>query len=167
MLKRALLAALIAGLPSGASAQWIFKAEESAFGSSGNIVAFGANSFVALAFRCDNDEISAIFITPEEVDTKTAETFSVLNPKLLLRVDSEEIVELTSYPEARDGKLVVIAYVERPFLESVKESKKRVSVALKVGDKLFHEGAIPAAGSTKALTSFLDACSVGKEATAQ
>lgn len=158
---------LLAGLLISASpshAEWHYQGEKSAFGSQGNHLALGYNGLYGFGFRCDQDEVAGIFITPEDLDDDGAKSLTFLFPMLLVRVDNLDPHEHFGIVESANGKLRVSATISNNLLEEVRDAKRRIAVAIRMSDKTFHETSIPARGSTSALRSFLANCEVRDEA---
>lgn len=144
---------------SGVSAQWHYQAEESAFGTGGVQLAMTGNQNYGFGVRCSGGNIEAVFLTPDDsFDATTVEMANVTVPKLMIRFDQEQVMELDSSIVLNEGKAGVIAAVETDFIEAVGEAKSRVSVALKLLGEIYHENNFNVRGSTKAAGQLMDAC---------
>ncbi len=145
---------------STANAQWLFQTQENAFEPSKSMhIALTAAGDYALGLRCQNGEMSAIFITSE-----TIEDVSVLNalkPELLIRIDQNEIFAFPTLLEARDNKLTASVTDEEKIssvFEEGKKAKKRISVAIKMLAETYHPTNFNVRGSTKSITELQANC---------
>lgn len=165
-MKRWLLGAASAGaliFVAPAQAEWYYQGEKSAFGTQGTHMALGHNGLYAFGFRCDQDDVAGIFITPEDLDDASAEGLTFLAPKLLIRVDDRAVHEHFGVVESANGKLRVSVTVRPSLLEQVRDAKRRIAVAIRMSDRTFHEASFSARGSTSALRSFLANCDISED----
>jgi hypothetical protein len=163
-LKRYVLAMPILAFTTAAQGQWIFKKEENAFDEKkGSHIAITANSAgYALGARCLAAEPSLAFVTNEKgVDSKTASSMNSLSPKILFRIDQNTVLEIAADMESRDGTLVATVDNEgeaTTVMSQIVNAKQRVAVALKLGDKTFHNVNFNVQGSGRTVKQVLDAC---------
>lgn len=157
-MKRAslLLAFVLAGTP--AFAQWHYQGEDSAFGSSGTHIAVTANGVYGFGLRCQNGDVAAVYITPEDATQDQAAAISLGGAKLLVRVDDLPPHELGGEIESYNGKLRMSVPVESALTSQLRDAKRRIAVAISGGGELYHEGNFSARGSTKAIERVLKGC---------
>jgi hypothetical protein len=143
-LKRLVLAIPVFAIASAAQGQWLFKKEENAFDDkkATHIAITGNSAGYALGARCLSSEASFAFVTTEKgLDSKTASSMSLLGPKLLFRIDQNTVLETSADIEYRDGTLVASTENETDaitIMTQILSAKQRIAVALKLGDKTFH-----------------------------
>ena len=140
-----------------ASASWVYQGEKSAFGGAGTHLVLTFNSGYGFGFRCDDDGAKTVFITPETASNADMAQSVVLGT-LLVRVDSGEVRNADAVPDSAANHLRLTAQYGPEILPEVRNAKRKVSVAVKVGSKILHETSFPAKGVKDALAKFINAC---------
>jgi hypothetical protein len=153
-----LAAILLLASGNRAMSQWFYQGEDSAFGGIGSHLAFTWIGNYFFGFRCDKSGPLAIFGTPEKVNDSDLAFSTDMEKKLLVRVDKNSVHELEALLDTTDTELKSVAGVLRPLLEEIMKGKKRVSVALRIDEQVIHEKSFNTAGSTKAVSQFLENC---------
>lgn len=158
-----LAAILVLSACISADAQWLYQGGDSAFGGTGTKIAATSNLNYVFAFRCDEAGPVAVYLTPETLDNSDVAALSVRS-QILMRVDDGEVSKIFALPDSADRRLRVTSIGVMPgFLETVRDARKRISVAIAVGDRVIHEQSFSASGSTKAISQFLKACPVDSD----
>lgn len=151
------LLALVAS-SSAAFSQWVYNGEESAFGGAGVHLVVTAHKEYLFGFRCYEDETLALFVTPEHISEQDAAELSDLSPEFLIRVDDNDVDVELAYADRANEKLRLTREVPLKLLLQVRDAKRRVAVAFRVDDRVFHEQSFTARGSTSALRKFIANC---------
>lgn len=153
-------------LPRSAYANWAFSTNENAFDETQSMhVALTANlQGYALGLRCKGSEPSLVLITPEKVSSEDETNIQYINaasPKLLLRVDKNEIHKLDVDFNVVDGSFSGLADDSDElleFFEEAKNAKTRISAAFEVLGKNMHASNFSVRGSTKNIALLQKAC---------
>lgn len=152
------VAAWLAALAAPASAQWLYQGEESAFGDRGSHKVITANDTYGFGFRCEETGSAAVYVTPEELSNSEAETLALGFPRLMIRVDDLPPHDLMGFVDSTQNRLRITATVDQPVVEQIRDAKKRVAVAIRKEDRVFHESSFGVRGSTAQVGKFLAAC---------
>ncbi|MDL2409960.1 hypothetical protein PY650_30960 [Rhizobium calliandrae] len=149
-------AALLFGV-GYAHAGWLYKGEASAFGGAGSQIVLVVNDRYGFGVRCDGGVVTTIYLTPEEVSEKEFENATAAGT-LMVKIDDLAPLTADATPDSADGHLRVSAEFNDDLLNELKAAKHRVAVAIKLGDRIFHESTFVAQGASKALGQFISAC---------
>lgn len=156
----ATMIALVLG-PSVAHAQWLHQEQGGAFDDKKMQIAVTAMGNYGFGFRCTGgDDLTAIFLTPEEATDSALETLNLLKPQLLLRVDDLKPHEISASAESTDKGLGVMAEVAGDVAREVRDGAKRVSIAVRVMGEIYHETEFSLRGSTSSISKLMEACGV-------
>jgi hypothetical protein len=155
--------ALLGVIASPANADWIFKKEENAFDDTKStfIALTATGSSYALGVRCISGELSILMITPEAIKQETASTMNLLSPKILLRVDSNPVIEADASVEEVNGKLSVLLDDNEKVRQAAGQiivSKNRIAVALKAIDRNFHNQNFSSRNAGRNIRRVIDGC---------
>jgi hypothetical protein len=140
-----------------ANADWFYKGEASAFGGAGSQIVYTSNKSYGLALRCDEGSVATIYMTPEEGTQKQYEDVGATGT-LMVKIDDLAPLTADATPDVADGHVRVTAQFNDDLLNQLKGAKRRVSVAIKIGEQIFHESTFEAQGAPKALGKFINAC---------
>ena len=157
--KLVVAAILVPLLGTAASAQWITRSQGGAFDDGAMHIALTAKGRYGLGLRCQPGEIKIVFMTPEKVDDSS--TISIMNaagPKLRLRVDKGEILELDATVDDVEEKLLVVADGDLDLFKKIRDAKSSVSTVVTVLGQNFHETTFNARGGGKAITKLIKDC---------
>lgn len=146
-------------LSTPAQAQWLYQDKESAFGDDTLHIALTASGSYAFGLRCKAGTFDAIFITPEQAEGSFG-MLNMLKPKLRIRVDDQDIQNFDGEIENADGKVVILAAIERSLAEAIRDARRRVAVVIEVLGQRFHEQSFNVRGSTNAVGKVLAKCGV-------
>lgn len=152
--------AIVAGLLSvstSAYGQWLYQSRESAFGDDTLHIALTASGLYGFGLRCRNGTFEAVYITPE----KFGESIGLLNalrPQLRIRIDNQGVLDFDAELEDAEGKLAVLAEIDRSLAEAVRDARRRVAVVVEVLGERFHEKSFNVRGSTKAVGKVIADC---------
>jgi len=164
-IKLAVGAALLGVLfTSAANAQWIYQGNESAFGDNAMHVAVTGVGDYGFGFRCKGGDVEAVYITPDR-SFNSDEAYTMANvtrPKLRVRVDDQEIVDLEAQISDADGKASIIAAANKELLVATRDAKKRVAVVLELLGENYHEQSFNVRGSTKSINSVIEGCGLSE-----
>lgn len=158
-MKAIIVAAIMSAAPGIASAQWMYQESGGAF--DGNALHLGAVSAgpYGFALRCRTaDTLEMVFLTPELVDTDTAELMALTFPKILFRVDDLEPFEIEAIAHSQEGLLSLTGEAPPEVLDQVAGANRRIAVAVRVLDEVYHETDFTARGSTAAANSVRSGC---------
>ena len=147
---------------SNAHAQWIYEGDESAFGDSNSLkIAMTGNYAYGFGFRCQFGEIEATFITPDKsLDSETVKNINLLDVYLLYRVDDNKPYEIDASLFLNDGAAQFEAKALPEMIDDLIGAKRKVSVAIKMFDKIFHEQTFSAKYSTSVGVKFKENCNL-------
>ena len=157
-IKMLALAGLIAGASAPAYAQWLYQAEQSAFGDDGVHMAMTGSGNYGFGIRCQNGELAAILLTPEDIKAEDAAAFAYVSTYLLLRIDDNPPHKIGTDIDTVDGKLRAWATVDRPIAVEISEARRRVAVAIEFGDSRYHEQTYGVRGSTNSMNKLISNC---------
>lgn len=160
MLKSILVGAMLVCSANAAFAQWVMQRYGGEFDESPTYIALTAMpGGYALGFRCNENELKIVLVTPEEVDDDdTLRLMNLASPKLRLRVDGGAIISLDAELHEAKGDLTVLADVDDALVRSVASARSKVSVVLTVIGQNFHEKSFGVRGSSAAIGSLLSKC---------
>lgn len=153
----AALSAAVYFVAGTASASWIYQGEKSAFGGSGTHIVLTGKGGYGFGFRCDKEGIKAVYLTPEKVTSADLEGKDLAG-QLLIRVDGNEVHAEPAEVDSASDKLRLSAGVEPAILKEIRSGKKKVAVAVKVGETVLHEASFPTQGAKDALSKFINGC---------
>lgn len=151
------IAAGLLSVSTSAQAQWLYQGQESAFGDDTMHVALTALGPYALGLRCKAGTFEAVYITPERSDEGLS-MLNMLKPQLRVRVDNQSVLDLDAELEDADGKLVVLAEIDRSLAEAVRDARRRVAVVVEVLGQRYHERSFNVRGSTNAVGKVMANC---------
>lgn len=161
MLRLFIAALVLAASSLTASAQWVSDSEGGAFDNDATHLALTVSGDYVFGLRCRNDNLEAVFITPERVDDpKDIEAMNTVGPKLRVRVDKGEIMSFDATAHEVKGTLGVVAEVDEDLFLEVMDADGSISVVITMKSDNFHETKFTARGSTKALEEVADGCGI-------
>lgn len=142
---------------ASANAQWFYQEkEESAFSEEKVHLLLSMSEGRGFGFRCRDGSSELMFMLEERMEE--TDTLNAIQPKLLLKIDNNELHEIPVTAANSGDSLVFMAEAPVPLIEEIRDAQKRVAVAVDLVGNLFSETAYNVRGSTAAATSLLNNC---------
>lgn len=150
--------ALTFTLPAAAE-PWVYQEHGSAFEARKTHIALTAVGNYAVGLRCSEaDNLTLIFITPEEADQDNVEVLNQVSPEILVRVDENEPFVIAAQLDVVDGTLTALGPAPSALGDQLVVAVSGVSVAARIMGELFHETRFGVQSSTATVSKLLGLC---------
>jgi hypothetical protein len=160
-MKHLLLQALVWALTAGnAAAQWINKTDDDPFGSDKKSISMTMSEGYAFGFSCQGKDIfQLVYLTTEKAGDDLSGA-KILSPKLKIKVDTLDVVDLSADIDEAGGKLRISSSEQAAVdvAKTIATAKQRVAVAIEFAGQRYHTQTFGVAGSKDALNKALKSC---------
>jgi hypothetical protein len=150
--------AMSVALPVAAE-PWVYQEHGSVFEDGKTHIALTAAGSYAVGLRCSGpDDITLIFITPEEADPDNVDLLNQVSPKILVRVDQNDPIEIAAQLDVVESGLTMYGAAPPALGDQLVAAGSGVSVAVRLLGELFHETRFGVQGSTATVSKIMDLC---------
>ena len=144
-------------------AQWEFNSTNSSFGKSTyRLIGMNLVAEAGMLFRCkENGDALGIYILLDiNLSTREQNNIILADPKLVIRVDDDQVIEFKSYPDFKQGLKFVIPEGEKlnELVRSISTAKQQVAVAVRIGNSVKYENSFTTVGIAEAIDEFSKHC---------
>lgn len=145
---------------SSASAQWVYKKEEKAFGEMEAVAMAIGSSSIAFVI-CNSEGLKVSLATPEEW-TNSSSAMNILEPKIIISIDGSAPTRFET-ELGKNGADKIVAEIQddetvKRAAAMIASARKRIDIGLELAGKRFHASKLSAAGATKKIQSVIDTC---------
>jgi hypothetical protein len=160
-MKYFLLPVLILALTAGnVAAQWINKTDDDPFGNDKKSISMTMSDGYGFGFSCQGkDTFQLVYLTTEKAGDDLSGA-KLLSPKLKIKVDSLDVVDLSADIDEAGGKLRISSSEQAAVdvAKSIALAKQRVAVAIEFAGQRYHTQTFGVSGSKDALNKALRSC---------
>ncbi|MEM1149216.1 MAG: hypothetical protein AAGI03_01465 [Pseudomonadota bacterium] len=159
-LSRVALALAFWSLPTAGSASWVYEAQGGAFDGDPLHVALTAEGGRAFGVRCDEVELSLIYISNDfSITPDIMRSANDALPRLLVRVDEGEVSRFFGALEAAgNGAAMMVAPIIGENLPAIIEAGSTIDIGVDVAGQVFLEAQFGALDARSALGQVVSEC---------
>ena len=159
IISRSAVLLLLLTMPTAAFSQWLDGGEDIWVDGQKPNIAMAFDRDYALAFRCDADGVSSMYLVPVVLDNTDIDR-SVRLVTLHILVDDLEVLKKSAVVDRPARRLLVkaTANADRTLLEQIRRAKHSVSVAVLLNEQKFYDHTFSALGSADTIEKFMATC---------